>query len=147
MTLDDHPQKRMGPLTRAAPQAYGSTITYGRKLALTLLFNLTVSGGPQKTAEPPPASAPRLSPERQREEPPPWDTSPLGGQGGQDDHLTILKRAAEKSRQPATDKQIPWLADLLRKRGEQPEAVLEDDGSLSSKTAGQAIDARRGGRS
>ena len=44
-----------GGANMSAPQAYGSTITYGRKLALTLMFNLTVSA-PQR----PPQSLPSL---------------------------------------------------------------------------------------
>lgn len=138
MPLDGHGMR--GGVNMSAPQAYASTLTHGRKAALTLMFNLNVAGGgaaPQKAAEPPPS----LFSERQPETPP-WDAPPRSD----DDLLTVLKRAAAKSRQPATDKQIPWLADLMRKRGERPEAVLEDDGSLSSKAAGQAIDARRGGR-
>jgi ERF superfamily len=130
-----------GGANMSAPQAYGSTITYGRKLALTLMFNLTVSGGSQqKFAEP----AAQRFPERQRDEAPPWDVPP---RRNSDDHLAVFKRAAGQSRRPASDKQINWLADLLGKRGEPASAVLEADGSLSSKAAGQAIDARAGGRS
>ena len=111
-----------GGANMSAPQAYGSTITYGRKLALTLLFNLTVSA-PQKATEPPPVAAPRLFPERQREEPPPWDDA---------DHMAVLKRAAERSDDPPSDAQVKYLADLM---------------ALDRHSARLAIQARVGDRS
>ena len=123
----------------SAPQAHASTLTYARKAALMLMFNLNVAGGggSQRELEPQ-----RRVPERQQDDPPPWDAPSRSDA----DHEAVFKRAAARSSTPATDKQIPWLADLMRRRGERPETVLEPDGSLSSKAAGQAIDARRGGR-
>jgi hypothetical protein len=112
-----------------APQAYASSLTYGRKLSQVLLFNLTVdaSGGSQR-AEPPPS---RLS--HGEDDPPPCDVS--------DDHLTVLKRAAAKSDRPPSDKQIEFLASLMRQRGEPASAVLDDQGPLSGRDAWVAIDA------
>jgi hypothetical protein len=101
-------QGMRGNANMSAPQAYVSTTTHGRKLALTLLFNLTVESA--RSAEPHRQEPqPRLFQEPPANDAPPWDAPPHSD----DDHLAILKRAAAKSRQPATDKQIPWLADLL----------------------------------
>lgn len=132
----------------SAPQAYGSSLTYGRRMALSLMFNLNVAGGQQRAAEPrqerqPPDRQPSL-PIDSRDDPP-WDEPRRLETDAtrNDDHVTVFRRAAEKARWPATDKQIAWLADLMKRRGESPGSALDSDGSLSSKTAGQAIDARR----
>ena len=81
-----------GGADMSAPQAYGSTIPYGRKVALSLLFNLRVSG-PQKAAEPP-----------QRQKPPNWE----------DDLLASLRRAAQRSDKPPSVAQLDYLARLMR---------------------------------
>jgi hypothetical protein len=127
-----------GGANMSAPQAYASTLTHGRKAALSLLFNLTVSGPnsanwQNKAAEPPP-----------RLEQPNFLEDDPGGSGGL---LTALRRAAERSERPPSDKQLDYLASLMGKRGESASAVLEEDGSLSSRAAGAAIADRVGGRS
>ena len=135
-----------GGANMSAPQAYGSTITYGRKLGLTLLLNLTVESG--RPAEPHRAEPqPRLFQEPPANDAPPWEAPPHGGQGGQgEDHLTVLKRAAERSGDPPSEAQVKYLADLMRKRGESASAALDDHGALDRHRAREAIQARAGER-
>jgi hypothetical protein len=129
--MDGHGMKSGANMS--APQAYGSSLTYGRRLSQTLLFNLTVdtgiSGGSQRAESPPP----RLS--HVADDSPPWDVA--------DDHLAILKRAAAKSDRPPSDKHVEFLASLMRQRGESPSAALDDQGRLSGRDAWVAIDARK----
>ena len=119
----------------SAPQACGSSITYGRKLALSLMFNLTVSGGSGSSSGAPQHAA---EPQRQRDDPPPWDAS--------EDRVAVLKRASEHADRPPSDKQISYLASLMGKRGEPASAVLGEDGVLDFRRAGQAISERTGDR-
>ena len=132
-----------GNTNMSAPQAYVSTTTHGRKLALTLLFNLTVES--ERAAEPHRQEPqPRLFPEPPANDAPPWGAPPLGGRsdaGG--DLKTALARAAAKSSNPATEKQIKYLSDLMRER---PETVLDGNGVLDFHRATEAIQARAGGR-
>ena len=141
MPMDGHGMR--GGANMSAPQAYASTLTHGRKAALSLLFNLNVAGGAQRAAEP----QPRLLQEPPGNDAPPWDDAPHGGQGGQDeDHLTVLKRAAERSGDPPSDAQVKYLADLMRKRGESASVALDDQGALDRRRARLAIQARAGER-
>jgi hypothetical protein len=135
-----------GNANMSAPQAYVSTTTHGRKLALTLLFNLTVESG--RPAEPHRESQPRLFQEPPANDAPPWEAPPHGGRSeASADLKTVLTRAAAKSNNPATEKQIKYLSDLMRDRGERPETVLDRDGGLDfhrrgkpSKPAQEAAD-------
>ena len=135
-----------GGANMSAPQAYVSTTTYGRKLALTLLFNLTVESG--RSAEPHRAEPqPRLFQEPPANDAPPWEAPPHGGQGSQgEDHLTVLKRAAERSNDPPSDAQVKYLADLMCKRGESASTAIDDHGALDRHRARLAIQARAGER-
>ena len=104
-----------------------------RKLALSLLFNLTV-GGPNSAHVRNNAAEPPL----RCEQPDLLEDDNL---------LAALRRAAERSDRPPSDKQLGYLASLMSQRGEPASAVLEDDGSLSGRGAGAAIADRVGGRS
>lgn len=123
-------QGMRGNANMSAPQGYGSTVTYGRKLALTLLFNLTVGKRAEETQG-----------QDQRQ---PADNRPPSSSS--DDLLPALKRAAERSDRPPSDKQIEFLASLMRKRGEPASAALDDHGALDRHRAGQEIGARKGGQ-
>jgi hypothetical protein len=52
-------------------------------------------------------------------------------------------RALQRSDSPASDAQVEYLDNLMRERGERPEAVLDNQGRLSGRDAWQAIDARK----
>ena len=53
------------------------------------------------------------------------------------DHSDDLKRAAAKAGNPPSDKQVEYLASLMRRRGEPAAAVLGDDGELDSALPGK----------
>ena len=56
---------------------------------------------------------------------------------------SLAQTGWQRSNNPPSDKQIEFLADLMRKRGERPDAVLDDPGRLNGRDAWQAIDARK----
>jgi hypothetical protein len=120
MPLDG--QGMRGNANMSAAQGYVSTTTYGRKAALTLLFNLTVSSGQQRPAE-------RLAPQRQ-----------------DDVALAKLRAAARKARKPPSDASILKLEAFLRQIDARPEAVIDSDGALEVEDVKRFVERRNGAR-
>jgi hypothetical protein len=56
---------------------------------------------------------------------------------------SLAQTGWQRSNNPPSDKQIEFLADRMRQRGEPASAVLDDQGRLSSRDAWQVIDARK----
>ena len=111
-----------GGTNMSAPQAHTSSITYGRKLALSLMFNLNVASGQQRPAE-------RLAPQQDEVA------------------LATLRRAARKARKPPTDASILKLESFLRQNGLRPEAVIDRDGALEVEDVKLFVARRKGARS
>ena len=142
-------QGMRGNANMSAPQAYVSTTTYGRKLALTLLFNLTVESG--RPAEPHRAEPqPRLFQEPPANDAPPWEAPPHGGQAPpwrEDARLETLMTAQPPS--PATQRPRSRSSTSIRpyaRAREKVSAVLDGNGGLDFHRAREAIQARAGGR-
>jgi hypothetical protein len=58
-----------------------------------------------------------------------------------------MRDAFEGVEAPPSDKQIDFLASLMRRRGEPASAVLDEHGALDIRRAGQAIADRKEGGS
>ena len=109
-----------GAINMSPAQASGATFTYGRRMAMTALFNLTVGSKP---TEPP------------RERP------------AQSDHqIARLRRAAASAASPPSEDEILRLDLFLRERGEQADAVLDERGALERSAVKQFVLARKGRR-
>ena len=114
-----------GGANMSAPQAHTSSITYGRKLALSLMFNLNVASGQQRPAE--------RAPDRQRDD-------------DEVSHLAVLRRAARKAQSPPTENEIVKLDGFLRQIGERPSAVIDRDGALERAAVKRFVVKRKGER-
>jgi ERF superfamily len=100
-------------------QASSATFSYGQRMAMTALFNLTVNR--QKAQEPP--NRPDLF-----------------------DPLAQLRRAASLARDPPSDDEIVKLAMFLRERGEPPDAVIVN-GALERSAVKRFVIERRAAQS